>query len=123
MKRTSILLLSLTLILAVGATAHADQIDDWVKAQMQIRHVPALSIAVVKDGVLVKAEGYGVADLEHNISARPDTVYKIGSVSKQFIAAGVMLLVQDGRITLGETVGRYIGGTPSAWQGSRYVIY
>jgi CubicO group peptidase (beta-lactamase class C family) len=99
MKRKPVLLLSVTLIVAAAITARADEIDNWVKTQMQIRHVPAVSIAVVKDDVLVKAEGYGFADLEHNIPARPDTVYKIGSVSK-----------------LGERIGRYIAGTPSAWQ-------
>jgi CubicO group peptidase (beta-lactamase class C family) len=112
----SSLLLSLTLILRIGVPCQADEIDDWVKAQMQARHVPAVSVAVVRSGVLVKAEGYGLADLEQDVPARADTVYKIGSVSKQFIATGVMLLVQDGRLALDEKVGTYLAGTPSAWQ-------
>jgi len=103
-------------LVLVALTARADEIDDWVKVQMPLRHVPAVSIAVVKDGVVVKAEGYGLADMEHGVPARPDTVYKIGSLSKQFIAAGVMLLVQDGRLALDERVGKYIAGTPNSWQ-------
>ncbi len=116
MQRGSSRFLSFALILAVTVTVRADEIDDWVKSQMQVRHVPAASIAVIKNGALVKAEGYGFANLEQNIPAGPETVYKIGSVSKQFIAAGIMLLVQDGKITLRDKVGRHIPGTPSAWQ-------
>ena len=91
-------------------------IDDYVKSQMQRQHIPAVSIAVIKDGSLIKAEGYGLADMEHGIPARPDTVFKIGSVSKQFIAAGIMLLVQDGKIAVDDKVSKHLEGTPSTWQ-------
>jgi len=116
MKRRLHVLVSLVLILVASLRAQADDIDDFVKALMQQRHIPAISIAVIKDGVLVKAAGYGLANKEHNIPARPDTVYKIGSTSKQFIAAGVMLLVQDGKIAVGDKVSKYLEGTPTAWQ-------
>ena len=116
MNRRRHFLLSLTLVLATAVTVRADEVDDWVKAQIQLRHIPAASIAVIKDGVVVKTAGYGLADIEHNIPARPDTVFKIGSVSKQFIAAGVMLLVQDGKVAVDEKVSKYIEGTPAAWQ-------
>ena len=109
-------LLSIALTLVAAASVGADEIDNWVKAQMELRHVPAVSIAVIKNGVLVKTAGYGLADMEHKIAADPDTVFKIGSVSKQFIAAGVMLLVQDGKVAVGDPVSKYIEGTPSAWQ-------
>jgi CubicO group peptidase (beta-lactamase class C family) len=83
---------------------------------MKDRRIPAVSIAVIKGGTLVKAEGYGIANLEHNIPATPSTVYKIGSISKQFIAAGVMLLVQDDKVVLDQPLSRYVAGTPDAWQ-------
>ncbi len=115
-------LLSIALTLVAAASVGADEIDNWVKAQMELRHVPAVSIAVIKNGVLVKTAGYGLADMEHKIAADPDTVFKIGSVSKQFIAAGVMLLVQDGKVSVGDPVSKYIEGTPSAWQAITSVI-
>jgi CubicO group peptidase (beta-lactamase class C family) len=99
-----------------AVSAGAQDIDDFVKGWIASQHVPGASIAVIKDGVLVKAEGYGLADVEHGIPARPDTVFKIGSLSKQFIATGIMLLVQDGKVALGDTVGKYLEGTPAAWQ-------
>ena len=109
-------LVAVAFIAAFALPLRADDIDDWVKAQMKDRRIPAVSIAVIKGGTLVKAEGYGIANLEHNIPATPGTVYKIGSVSKQFIAAGVMLLVQDGKVALDQPLSRYLAGTPDSWQ-------
>ena len=114
MNRCRRLLLGLTLIL-FSAAARADEIDDYVKDQMQKLHIPAVSLAVVKDGSLIKAEGYGLADIEHGVPARADTVFKIGSVSKQFVATGIMLLVQDGKVGLDDKVSKYLAGTPSTW--------
>ena len=116
MNRKRHLLLSLTLVLVAAVALRADQIDDYVKSQLQGQHIPAMSIAVIKDGSLIKAEGYGLADIEHGIPARPDTVFKIGSVSKQFIAAAIMLLVQDGKVAPGDKVSTHLAGTPSTWQ-------
>jgi CubicO group peptidase (beta-lactamase class C family) len=103
------------LILAASAV-RADEIDDYIASAMQQRHIPAVSVAVIKDGSVVKAEGYGIADLEHDVPARPDTVFKIGSVSKQFIATGIMLLVQDGKLALDDKVTMFLSGAPEAWQ-------
>ena len=82
-----------------------------------------MTIAVVKDGTLIKAEGYGLADVENRIPARPDTVFKIGSLSQQFIEAGIMLLVQDGRIAVDDKVSRHLEGTPKTWETIDFVTY
>jgi CubicO group peptidase (beta-lactamase class C family) len=74
----------IALLVVSSGSVLADDVDDFVKAQMQLRHIPAVSIAVVKDGVLVKTAAYGMADIENNVPARAETVYKIGSLSKQF---------------------------------------
>ena len=67
---------------------------------MQRQRIPGISIAVMKDGKIIKAEGYGLANAELNVPARPETVFKIGSVSKQLIATGILLLMQDGKLSL-----------------------
>jgi len=103
------------LILLLGA-ARADEIDDYVKGQMQKLHIPAVSLAVIRGGSPIKAQGYGLANIEHGIPARPDTVYKIGSVSKQFLATGILLLVQDGKVALDDKVSKHLTGTPDTWQ-------
>ena len=82
---------------------------------MERQHLPGLSLIVIKDQKIVKSEGYGLANVELNVPATPQTVYKIGSVSKQFIAAGVMLLVNDGKVGLDDPVSKYLEGTPQSW--------
>ncbi|HTH00049.1 MAG TPA: serine hydrolase domain-containing protein [Vicinamibacterales bacterium] len=103
------------LIVAAIETVRAQEVDDFVRDWMQKQHVPAVALAVIKDGTLIKAEGFGLSDVENHISARPDTVFKIGSLSKQFLAAGIMLLVQDGRVTVDDKVGKFLAGAPAPW--------
>ena len=117
MNQTRHLILSLWLIVITAVSAYADHVDDYVRAEMKRQHIPAVSIAVIKNGVVVKAEGYGLADIEHGIAATPDTVFKIGSVSKQFLATGIMLLVQDKKIGLDDKISKYLDGTPQTWEG------
>jgi len=117
MLRKRLPLLVILLLSLQAAAVRVDKVDDYVKAEMQKQRIPGLSLAVVKEGKVIKAEGYGLANVEHNVPARPETVYKIASVSKQFIATGIMLLVQEGKIGLDDKVGKYLDGTPESWSG------
>jgi D-alanyl-D-alanine carboxypeptidase len=96
--------------------AAGSQTDEYVRLIMLKKHIPALSVAVLKDGKILKMQGYGLANIETHSPAKSQTVYKLGSLSKQFIAAAVMLLQQDGKINLDDHVGRYLDSLPSAWQ-------
>jgi CubicO group peptidase (beta-lactamase class C family) len=113
-KRTP--LFALALLLTAAVAVRADNVDDFVKAEIQKQHIAGVSIAVIKDGKIVKAEGYGLANIELNVPAKPETVYKIGSVSKQFIASGIMLLVDEGRISLDDKISKFLDGTPETWK-------
>src|SRR5689334_9042873 len=95
--------------------ASRDTVDKVVANQMAQAHIPGIAIAVVRAGKVIKAEGYGFADLEHNVRVTPQTVFKIGSVSKQFLATGIMLLAQDGKLSVDDPVSRHIPGTPASW--------
>jgi CubicO group peptidase (beta-lactamase class C family) len=110
--------LTVALLLAASLlqAARSDEIDDYVRGEMQARHIPGVSLAVVKEGKIVKAQGYGLANVELNVPAAPETVYKIGSLSKQFLAAGIMLLVQDGKIKVDDKISNFLKETPEAWQ-------
>ena len=110
------LLFAVVLLGAATVAVRADKVDDYVKAEMQKQHVPGLSLAVIKDGKVIKVEGYGLANVELNVPASPESVYKIGSVSKQFIATGIMLLMQEGRISLTDPVSKFLEGTPDTWK-------
>ena len=108
--------LCLLVMLVATVAVRADKVDDFVRSAMQKQHVPGVVVAVVRDGKVIKAAGYGMANLELNVAATPDTVFKIGSVSKQFLSAGIMLLVQDGKLSLDDKISKFLDGTPDTWK-------
>ncbi len=103
------------LFVALAALVFADQVDDIVKSEMAQQHIPGLALAVMKDGRVVRSGGYGLANIELNVPVTPHTVFKIGSVSKQFLAAAMMILVQDGKVSLDDRVGKYLDDVPQTW--------
>ncbi|NHZ43776.1 beta-lactamase family protein [Massilia sp. CCM 8693] len=98
-----------------AASVHADPLDDAIIAEMKRGHVPGLGIAVVKDGKIVKEMGYGEADVESGARVTQQTVFQSGSVGKTFTAALVMLLAEDGKLSLDDPVARHLANTPKAW--------
>ena len=108
---------ALLLLCALPAAARADRVDDLVREQMRLRHVPGLALAVVRDGRVVKEQGYGLASVELNAPVTPATVFEIGSVSKQITAAAVMLLVEEGKVGLDDPVAKYLPEAPAEWGG------
>jgi CubicO group peptidase (beta-lactamase class C family) len=94
-----------------------DSIDRYIEAEMERAHIPGVALAVVRAGRPVKMAGYGFADLEHRIPVTTGTVFKIGSVSKQLLATGIVLLAQDGRLSFDDPVSKYFAGTPESWNG------
>ncbi|MBI5800982.1 MAG: beta-lactamase family protein [Verrucomicrobia bacterium] len=108
-------LLLVALLLAAVRFARADAVDDLVKAEMGKQQIPGLALAVVKDGMLAKAAGYGLANVEEKTPVLPDTVFRIASVGKQFIATGIMLLVEEGKLGLEDRLDKLIKDVPAAW--------
>jgi D-alanyl-D-alanine carboxypeptidase len=104
------------LFLATAASVSADDIDRYVETQIRNLHVPGLSLAVVRDGRVVKAQGYGLANLELNVPAKPDTVYELGSASKQFTAVAILLLAEEGKLSLDDPLTKYFPAGPPYWK-------
>lgn len=114
--KPNILYVVLWAILLSVSVVSADEADDYVKRQMRERHVPGVAVAVIKNGKIAKMQGYGLANIELNVPVTKDTVFEIGSVSKQITAAGIMLLVEDGKINLDEKISKYLPNTPESWK-------
>jgi CubicO group peptidase (beta-lactamase class C family) len=93
------------------------KVDDLVQAVMKQEHVPGLALAVVKGGKILKAQAYGLAHVEKKIQATTNTVFRIASVSKQFVATAIMMLVEEGKLSLEDSVSKYVTGTPRKWKG------
>jgi len=96
--------------------ARADSIDDYIKEEMQRRHIPGVAVAVARNGKLVKARGYGVANVEHDVPVTEDTVFELASVTKQFTATAIMLLVEEGKVRLDDSITSYLPPAPETWK-------
>jgi len=94
----------------------AARIDDWLHAEIGRQRIPGLALAVVRDGRLVLAKGYGLASVELNVPATSQTVFEIGSLTKQFTATAIMMLVEEGKLGLDEKIHRRLAGLPHAWK-------
>ena len=106
---------TIALVFGAATLVKADEIDRYIETQMRNLHIPGVSLAVVRGGRIVKAKGYGLANIEAKSPAAPDSVYEIGSLTKQFTAAAIMLLVEDGKISLDDPVTKYLAGAPERW--------
>ncbi|MBA2646700.1 MAG: beta-lactamase family protein, partial [Pyrinomonadaceae bacterium] len=116
-RHTALTMMTLALLLFVGvAPTSADTTDDLIATQMRERHIPGLALAVVQNGKVVKAQGYGLASVEFGVPVTPDTVFEIGSVTKQITAAAVMLLVEDGKLALNDSITKHLTGLPASWR-------
>ncbi len=73
---------------------------------------PGCAVGVGRDGDVVLERAYGMADLEHDVPNRPDTIFEAGSVSKQFTAAAVLLLAREGKLSLDDPVRKYVPEVP-----------
>lgn len=115
MRLVAFLLFVISLFLSFVTVAQQDSIDVFIAKQMKQQGIVGLSIGLVKNGKVVKAKGYGLANIELNVFASEQTVYKIGSISKQFVAVGIMKLVQDARLKVSDPVTKFIKDAPAKW--------
>ena len=106
-----ILTLTATLPLCASAQLAPDTvraIDAIVMKALEDKSVPSVSIAIVKGGKLAYAQAYGLARIDPERKATPQMRYKIGSNTKQFVAAAMLLLVEDGKLSLDDPVSRFL---------------
>ena len=109
--KAGILALAATLPLMASAQLAPETmraIDAIAVKALEDKSVPSVSIAIVKDGKLAYAQAYGMARIDPERKAAPQMRYKIGSNTKQFVAAAMLLLVQDGKLSLDDRVGRFL---------------
>jgi D-alanyl-D-alanine carboxypeptidase len=107
--------LVIVLIFGLSIPAAGDEIDNYVEIQMSNLQIPGLSLAVIRNGRIIKLKGYGFADLQSNSRATSKTVYEIGSMTKQFTALALMILVEEGKIELDGKISEYLPAAPESW--------
>ncbi|MBA4149982.1 MAG: beta-lactamase family protein [Verrucomicrobia bacterium] len=93
---------------------YADQIDNLVRNEMEKRRIPGLALGIVHKGKEIRRE-YGYANLEHSVPVKPDTVFEIGNITGQFTASAIMILAEEGRLSLGDRITKHLPSAPTAW--------
>src|ERR1051325_12236601 len=95
-------------LLAFAAVALAqnsrDKVDAYIHTAMAKRQIPGLALLVVRDGKIIKQQGYGFSNVELQVPVKPETLFQSGSMGKQFTATAVMMLVEEGRISLDDEI-------------------
>ncbi|MGA2176808.1 MAG: serine hydrolase domain-containing protein [Verrucomicrobiota bacterium] len=108
-------LLAALMALCSVPPARADAVDDLVQREMRRHPIPGLALEIIQNGKPVKTSAYGLANLEWQTAVTPDTVFEIGSITKQFTAAGILLLAQEGRLSVDDKISRHLKDTPESW--------
>jgi CubicO group peptidase (beta-lactamase class C family) len=116
------------LLLAAGNAVLAQQapnpVVDAIFTDLSKPGSPGCALGVYRDGKIIYAKGYGLANLEENVTITPQSVFDIGSVSKQFTAASILLLEKQGKLRLDDDVRKYIPELPDYSQqgGQRITV-
>jgi len=93
-----------------------DAVDVYVRAEMAKQLVPGLALLVSRGGHVIRAQGYGLANVELQVPVKPETIFQSGSVGKQFTATAVMMLVEEGKIGLEDPLTKYFPDAPVTWK-------
>jgi D-alanyl-D-alanine carboxypeptidase len=112
------ILLGLLADLRYGANGRRGKppVNEYLGAERARQRIPGLSVGVVRDGKPVLAQGYGFANVERAVPAGKETVYGIASMTKSFTATAIMMLVEEGKITVEDSLSRHLPDAPAAWK-------
>ena len=110
---TSISVLGLLLSTFLAqASPPADEVTRIVRAEMENQHIPGLALLVARNGVPIRSEGFGLANVELNVPVKAETIFQSGSIGKQFTAAAVLILADAGKIGLDDPLSKYFASGP-----------
>ena len=98
-----VLLFGASLASTLGAT-----VDEVVASEMENHGIPGVSLAIIENGKIIKAKGYGFTDRSRTTAVTTNTLFQAGSVSKPVAALGVLRLVEAGKLTLDDNVNQFL---------------
>ncbi len=83
---------------------------------MARQKIPGLAVGLYSRGQILLAKGYGQANVELDVPVKPETIFQSGSVGKQFVSAAIMMLVEEGKVSLDDSIAKYFPDAPAAWK-------
>ncbi len=95
-----------------------EEFDAWVVSYLEESRIPGALLAVASRGSFVALQPYGLSNMELRTPVTDSTVFEIGSISKQFVAAATMLLFEEGRLDLDDPIHHYLPDLPGEWLGT-----
>jgi CubicO group peptidase (beta-lactamase class C family) len=118
LKKTisALLLTALIPMYANAQSTVSDSIDVFLQQTMKAKKIPALQLAIVQDGKIVKQAVYGTANLENNIPATPESIFSINSITKAFTGVAIMQLAEAGKLKVTDPLGKHLNDLPKEWQ-------
>ena len=117
-KQFTFALLVVTLLRTAYADTAADRVSDFVNEYLKKNQIPGCAVMVRHDGKVVLCQGYGVANVEHDVRVTPQTVFQSGSIGKQFTAMAIMMLVEKKKLALEEPISKQLD-VPENWSAIR----
>ena len=93
------------------------EMDALINGYLEENNIPGALVAVASRGEIVDLRNYGLANVELSVPVAADTVFEIGSISKQFVSAAAMLLVEEDKLDLDKSIHQYLPDLPGEWLG------
>lgn len=94
-----------------------NEIDKYIKTEMEKRQIPGLALGIYLKGNIIKEAAYGLADVQNKGPVKTNTVFELASITKQFTASAIMLLVQEGKLALDDEINLYLPQAVPRWKG------
>lgn len=91
-------------------------IDSFIAKEMERQKIPGLAVGIYSRGQILLAKGYGLANVELAVPVKPETMFNSGSVGKQFVSAAVMMLVEEGKVSLNDSITKYFPDASATWK-------
>ncbi|ASK28629.1 hypothetical protein CEY12_00240 [Chryseobacterium sp. T16E-39] len=114
--KNALIAISLLLSYLVSAQKTSDSIDIFLEHKMEQLKIPGLQLAIIRNGKLEKLNNYGLANVEHQVAVKTNTVFSINSMTKAFVGVAILQLQEEGKLKVDDPISLYITDIPNEWK-------
>ncbi len=91
------------------------EVDKYIESEMKSQNIPGIAVAVLRDGDIILAKGYGYSNIEHQVPVKSETIFQSGSIGKAFTVMAILMLAEEGKLSIDDKVNKYLDDAPKAW--------